>query len=74
MFDISDCDRIHSTHGDAGAGEARVDMVKRFSVLRCTYKFPFIGRWVRDLHLFTRQEVQIHVPKGSIEQGGYDFS
>lgn len=59
---------------DAGAGEARVDMVKRFSVIRCTYKFPFIGRWVRDLHLFTRQEVQIHVPKGSIEQGGYDFS
>lgn len=49
-------------------------MVKRFSVIRCTYKFPFIGRWVRDLHLFTRQEVQIHVPKGSIEQGGYDFS
>lgn len=59
---------------DADADEARVDMVKRFSAIRCTYKFPLIGRWVRVLHLFTRQEVQIYVPKGSIEQGGYDFS
>ena len=59
---------------DADAGGARVDTVTRFSVIRCTYMFPFAGRWVRDLHLFTRQEVCIHVPKGSIEQGGYDFS
>ena len=59
---------------DADADGARVDTVKRFSVIRCTYMFPFVGRWVRDLHLFTRQEACIHVPKGSIEQGGYDFS
>ena len=59
---------------DADADEASVDTVKRFSVIRCTYKFPFVGRWMRDLHLFTRQEVCIHVLKGSIEQGGYDFS
>lgn len=59
---------------DADADGARVDTVKRFSVIRCTYMFPFVGRWVRDLHLFTRQEVCIHVPKGSIELGGYDFS
>ena len=59
---------------DADTDEASVDTVKRFSVIRCPYMFPFAGRWVRDLHLFTRQEVYIHVPKGSIEQGGYDFS
>lgn len=59
---------------DADADGASVDTVKRFSVIRCTYTFPFVGRWVRDLHLFTRQEACIHVPKGSIEQGGYDFS
>ncbi len=59
---------------DAVVDGARVDTVKRFSVIRCTYMFPFVGRWVRDLHLFTRQEVCIHVPKGSIEQSGYDFS
>jgi len=59
---------------DADADGASVDTVKRFSVIRCTYKFPFVGRRMRDLHLFTRQEVCIHVPKGSIEQGGYDFS
>lgn len=59
---------------DADADGARVDTVKRFSVISCTYMFPFVGRWLRDLHLFTRQEVCIHVPKGSIEQGGYDLS
>lgn len=59
---------------DADADGARVDTVTRYSVIRCTYMFPFAGRWVRDLHLFTRQEVCIHVPKGCIEQGGYDFS
>lgn len=56
------------------ADEARADTVRRFLVIRCTYMFPIAGRRVRDLHLFTSREVCIHVPEGSIEQGGYDFS
>lgn len=58
---------------DADADEARVDTVKRNSIIRCTYWFPIIGEWQRDFCGKDKQEVRIHVPKGSIVQGEYDF-
>ena len=62
-----------AVYEDADADEARVDMVKRCSIIHCTYRFPIIGEWVRDWCLLDRREVCIHVPKGSIVQGEYDF-
>lgn len=69
------CYQADSTavYEDVDAGEARVDTVKRCSIIRCTYRFPIIGEWVRDRCLLDRREVRIHVPKGSIVQGEYDF-
>lgn len=69
------CYQADSTavYEDADADEARVDMVKRCSIIHCTYRFPIIGEWVRDWCLLDRREVCIHVPKGSIVQGEYDF-
>lgn len=69
------CYQADSTavYEDADADEARVDMVKRCSIIHCTYRFPIIGEWVRDWCLLDRREVCIHVPKGSLVQGEYDF-
>lgn len=58
---------------DADDNEARVERIGRYSTVRCTYSFPMIGDWTRDLSLFDRSETRIHVPKGSIAQGDYDF-
>lgn len=58
---------------DADAGEARVERVGCYSTVRCSYSFPMFGDWTRDLCLFDRSETRIHVPKGSILQGDYDF-
>lgn len=62
-----------AVYEDVDVDEARVDTVKRCSIIRCTYRFPIIGEWVRDWCLLDRREVCIHVPKGSIVQGEYDF-
>lgn len=62
-----------AVYEDADANEARVDTVKRYSIIHCTYRFPIIGEWARDRCLLDRREVCIHVPKGSIVQGEYDF-
>lgn len=58
---------------DADADEARVERVGCYSTVRCSYSFPMFGDWTRDLCLFDRSETRIHVPKGSIVQGDYDF-
>ena len=58
---------------DADADEARVERIGRYSTVRCTYSFPMFGDWTSDLCLFDRSETRIHVPKGSIAQGDYDF-
>ncbi|WP_432315614.1 hypothetical protein [Collinsella aerofaciens] len=64
---------------DVDVDDARVDTVKCNSTIRCTYWFPIIGEWQRDFCdtgdfcNTNKQEVRIHVPKGSIVQGEYDF-
>lgn len=59
---------------DADAGDARVETVRRYATVRCVYWSPIFGDWTRDQCFFDRQETRMHVPEGSIAQGGYDFS
>ena len=59
---------------DAEADDARVEVVDQYVVIRETYEFPIAGEWTRDRREFSKCEIRIHVPAGSIAQGGYDIS
>ena len=58
---------------DADAEDARVETVNSYEIVRLNYALPIVGEWSRDQLSFSRQEMRIHVPKGSIAQGEYDF-
>lgn len=58
---------------DVDAEEARVEVVNRYGVCRETHWLPIVGEWSRKRRVFSKQEIRIHVPKGSIVQGEYDF-
>lgn len=58
---------------DADADDARVEVVDCCSVIRGTHRLPIVGEWTRDRQGYSKSEVRIHVPKGSIVQGEYDF-
>lgn len=58
---------------DVDAEDARVETVDQYEVYRDTHRLPIVGEWSRDRRVFTRQKIRIHVPKGSIVQGEYDF-
>ena len=59
---------------DADTDAARVEVVDQYVVIRKTYEFPIVGEWTRDRREFSKREIRIHVPGGSIAQGGYDIS
>ena len=59
---------------DAEADDARVEVVDQYVVIRETYEFPIAGEWTRDRREFSKCEIRIHVPAGSIAQGEYDIS
>ena len=59
---------------DAEADDARVEVVDQYVVIRETYEFPIVGEWTRDRREFSKCEIRIHVPAGSIAQGEYDIS
>ena len=58
---------------DADAEKARVEVVDQYEVYRETHWLPIVGEWSRERHVFSGQKARIHVPKGSIAQGEYDF-
>lgn len=58
---------------DADVDNARVEVVDCHQIVRGTYRLPIIGEWTRDNRGFSKREIRIHVPKGSIVQGEYDF-
>lgn len=58
---------------DADADDARVEVVDQHVVIRETHEFPIVGEWTRDRRELSKREIRIHVPKGSIVQGEYDF-
>lgn len=58
---------------DADADAARVEVVNQHVVIRETHEFPIVGEWTRDRRELSKREIRIHVPKGSIVQGEYDF-
>lgn len=58
---------------DADTDAARVEVVDRYVVLRETHEFPIVGEWTRDRREFSKREIRIHVPAGSIVQGEYDL-
>lgn len=58
---------------DADTDAARVEVVDQHVVIRETHEFPIVGEWTRDRREFSNREIRIHVPKGSIVQGEYDF-
>ena len=58
---------------DADAEEARVEVVDQYEVYRDTHRLPLVGEWSRERRVFSGQKTRIHVPKGSIAQGEYDF-
>lgn len=59
---------------DADTDDARVEVVDQHVVIRETYEFPIVGEWTRDRREFSKCEIRIHVPAGSIAQGEYDIS
>ena len=59
---------------DAEADDARVEVVDQYVVICETYEFPIAGEWTRDRREFSKCEICIHVPAGSIAQGEYDIS
>lgn len=59
---------------DAEADDARVEVVDQYVVIRETYEFPIAGEWTRNRREFSKCEIRIHVPAGSIAQGEYDIS
>lgn len=59
---------------DAEADDAMVEVVDQYVVIRETYEFPIAGEWTRDRREFSKCEIRIHVPAGSIAQGEYDIS
>lgn len=58
---------------DADAEEARVEVVGQYEVYRDTHRLPIVGEWSRERRVYSEQKTRIHVPKGSIAQGEYDF-
>ncbi|RGT03980.1 hypothetical protein DWX55_06530 [Collinsella sp. AF19-7AC] len=58
---------------DADADAARVEVVDQHVVIRETHEFPIVGEWTRDRRELSKREIRMHVPKGSIVQGEYDF-
>lgn len=58
---------------DADTDAARVEVVDQHVVIRETHEFPIVGEWTRDRRELSKREIRIHVPKGSIVQGEYDF-
>lgn len=58
---------------DADADDARVEVVDCYQIVRSTHRLPIIGEWTRDRQEYSKREVRIHVPKGTIVQGEYDF-
>lgn len=58
---------------DADADGASVEIVNRYMVVRDIHWLPIVGEWSRDRREFSGQKARIHVPKGSIVQGEYDF-
>lgn len=58
---------------DADANAARVEVVDQHVVIRETHEFPIVGEWTRDRRELSKREIRIHVPKGSIVQGEFDF-
>lgn len=58
---------------DAEADDARVEVVDQYVVIRETYEFPIAGEWTRNRREFSKCEIRIHVPAGSIAQGKYDI-
>ena len=58
---------------DADADDASVEIVNRYMVVREIHWLPIVGEWSRDRREFSGQKTRIHVPKGSIVQGEYDF-
>lgn len=59
---------------DAEADDARVEVVDQYVIIRETHEFPIVGEWTRDRREFSKCEICIHVPAGSITQGEYDIS
>lgn len=59
---------------DAEAEDARVEVVDRYVVIRETHELPIVGEWTRDRREFSKCEIRIHVPAGSITHGEYDIS
>lgn len=59
---------------DAEADDARVEVVDQYVVIRETHEFPIVGEWTRDRRQFSKREIRIHVPAGSIAQGEYDIT
>lgn len=59
---------------DAEVDDARVEVVDQYVVIRETHEFPIVGEWTRDRREFSKREIRIHVPAGSIAQGEYDIS
>lgn len=59
---------------DAEADDARVEVVDQYVVIRETHELPIVGEWTRDRREFSKCEIRIHVPAGSITQGEYDIS
>lgn len=59
---------------DAEADDARVEVVDQYVIIRETHEFPIVGEWTRDRREFSKCEICIHVPAGSIAQGEYDIS
>ena len=51
-----------------------VEVVDQYVVIRETHEFPIAGEWTRDRREFSKCEIRIHVPAGSIAQGEYDIS
>ena len=58
---------------DADTDAARVEVVDQHMVIRETHEFPIVGEWTCDRREFSKREIRIHVPAGSIVQGEYDF-
>ena len=59
---------------DAEADDARVEVVEQYVVIRETHEFPIVGEWTRDRREFSKREIRIHVPAGSIALGEYDIT
>lgn len=59
---------------DSDVEDARVEVVDQYVIIRETHEFPIVGEWTRDRREFSKCEICIHVPAGSITQGEYDIS